>query len=88
MNEPNRSAEKDAGAARTAGCVADPKGPCLKVDWLCGWCRRSLGQTRPIPPGDVCHEFVDTGRCGHSDAEHDALADAPIPPAATGQEDA
>lgn len=23
----------------------------------------------------ICAEFVDTGRCGHSDAEHDALAD-------------
>lgn len=25
--------------------------------------------------GVLCQEFVDTGRCGHSDAEHDALAD-------------
>lgn len=24
---------------------------------------------------DTCHEFVDTGKCRHSDVEHDAMAD-------------
>lgn len=24
----------------------------------------------------LCHEFIDTGRCGHTDAEHDAMVDA------------
>lgn len=23
----------------------------------------------------ICHEFIDTGRCGHSDVEHDAMTD-------------
>jgi hypothetical protein len=28
----------------------------------------------------LCREFIVTGRCGHSDAEHDAISDASIIP--------
>lgn len=46
--------------------------------------RRHLPKVKRVTPPEsgLCHEFIDTGTCGHSDAEHDAMAGV-IPPDVT-----